>query len=181
MHWCDCMSARVLIAYLLYCMQHYTALSCPCVHSASIHEAASTVHFRPCGTFLNSDRRCSCSTGAWHSYCTCTVACASTASMQSCVSHCANAAGASRTSVPTLKGMDTLAVYSANTLRRAGKQGRSPPLSIAQGRSSPHSLTMGIAIIAWLHKPGRGPTGSSWKTLSLWHWQSESFMKTIEK
>lgn len=60
-----------------------------------------------------------------------------------------------------LGGMDTLAAYSANTLHRAGKQGRAPPLSIAQGRSSPRSPTMVTAITAWLHKPGRGPAKCS--------------------
>lgn len=52
--------------------------------------------------------------------------------------------------------MDTLAAYSANTVHRAGEQGRAPPLSIAQGRSSPRSPTMGTAIAAWLHKTRAG-------------------------
>ncbi len=93
-----------------------------------------------------------------------TVTCASKASTRSCNSRCQDAAGGFCTSFPTVKGtggMDTLAAYSANTLHRAGKQGWAPPLSIAQGRSSPRSPTMATAITAWLHKPGRGPAKCS--------------------
>ncbi|KAK5921378.1 hypothetical protein CgunFtcFv8_025087 [Champsocephalus gunnari] len=65
------------------------------------------------------------------------------------------------TSFPTLKGtgghwggMDTLAAYSANTLHRAGSGAGPSPLNS-------RSPTMGTAITAWLHKPGRGPTQRS--------------------
>lgn len=94
---------------------------------------------------------------------------------------CGNAAGVFHISVPTLGGKGGHGHLSClfNTLHRAGKQAWAPPLSIAQGCSSPCSPTMGTAITAWLYKPGWGPTIKGPVTLTL-AIRECTFMKTIE-
>lgn len=176
-HWYDCVSACVVIVFLLYCTEYCIALSVCfipylCGHSVSMHNAACAVHYRPCELDLfdlwlemltqHGSVTLLLYPSAW--------SVTSPWPVRPKLARDPVSAAVEMLQVLSApvfphwrarEGMDTLAAYSANTLHRAGKQGRSPPLSIAQGRSSPHSPTMGTAITAWLHKPGRGPAKCS--------------------
>lgn len=177
MHWYDRVSACVVIVYLLYCTEYCIALSVCfipyfCVHSVCMHNATGAVHYRPCE--LDLFDLCQ-ETLTQHGSVTLLLYPSAWSVTSSWPVRPKLARDPVSAAVETLQvlsapafphwrareGMDTLAAYSANTLHRAGKQGRSPPLSIAQSRSSPHSPTMGTAITTWLHKPGRGPAKCS--------------------